>query len=207
MPLEQRVIEPIFVSRGCFNLDPAASHVNQIQNNIPNELECVTNGTLANIIRQLSKLSRHAEDLFGSLLADTTSLVKRSANLKTRLDILSEKVEHLDASSDSASVGGTGTQGGTINRKPFKSRADNFDQQVVARTTIPLSLKEVYEKCDQPPPLDMLNPFRDDNIDGLKLYTNPNYFFELWRKEMLADRSRNKVAKKGMKSGFQVLLS
>lgn len=165
--------------------------------NIPNELECVTNGTLANIIRQLSSLSRYAEDLFGSILEETSTLVQRSVSLKSRLDVLSERVERLDASSDSASLQSASSAGANLSKKPFRSRADNFDQQVVARGTIPLSLREVYEGCDEPPPLEKLNPFRDDNINGLKLYTNPNYFFELWRKEMLADRSRNKVAKKG----------
>ena len=154
----------------------------------------MTNGTLANIIRQLSSLSRYAEDLFGSILDDTAALVGRSVALKGRLDVLSERVERLDASNDSATLANNASM---LSKKPYRSRADNFDQQVVARTTIPLSLREVYESCDEPPPLDKLNPFRDDNMNGLKLYTNPNYFFELWRKEMLADRSRNKVAKKG----------
>ncbi|KAI2809502.1 Wiskott-Aldrich syndrome protein member 1, partial [Blomia tropicalis] len=195
MPLEQRVIAPIYVSRGCFDLNHGLNH-QIIASNVPNELECVTNGTLANIIRQLSSLSRYAEDLFGSLLDETATLVSRSVGLKTRLDALGDRVENLDASNDPGSL--LSAPNGTINRKPFRSRTDNFDQQVVARTTMPLSLGEVYESSDQPPPLDKLNPFRDDGLNGLKFYTNPNYFFELWSKEMLAsDRSRNKVAKKG----------
>ena len=126
-------------------------------------------------------------------------LALRSVSLKTRLDILSERVEQLDASNDTASLSNVTTgANGTLSKKPFRSRADNFDQQVVARTTIPVSLSEVYERCDPPPPLDKLNPFRDDKTNGLTLYTNPNYFFDLWRKEMLSDRSRNKVVKKGM---------
>lgn len=44
--------------------------------------------------------------------------------------------------------------------------------------------------CDKPPPLDKLNCYRDDGKDGLKFYTDPNYFFELWRQEMLKDTER-----------------
>ncbi len=32
--------------------------------------------------------------------------------------------------------------------------------------------------------------FREDGKDGLKFYTDPTYFFELWRQEMLKDTER-----------------
>lgn len=31
---------------------------------------------------------------------------------------------------------------------------------------------------------------REDGKDGLKFYTDPTYFFELWRQEMLKDTER-----------------
>ena len=31
---------------------------------------------------------------------------------------------------------------------------------------------------------------RDDGKDGLKFYTDPDYFFDLWRQEMLKDTER-----------------
>lgn len=53
-----------------------------------------------------------------------------------------------------------------------------------------LILVSVLQLCDKPPPLDKLNCYRDDGKDGLKFYTDPNYFFELWRQEMLKDTER-----------------
>ena len=32
--------------------------------------------------------------------------------------------------------------------------------------------------------------YRDDGKDGLKFYTDPDYFFDLWRQEMLKDTER-----------------
>ena len=32
--------------------------------------------------------------------------------------------------------------------------------------------------------------FREDGKDGVKFYTDPNYFFELWRQDMLKDTER-----------------
>ncbi|KAF7493874.1 hypothetical protein SSS_07750 [Sarcoptes scabiei] len=198
MPLEQRVIQPIYVSRGCFN-----NYQGQNTVKVPNELECVTNGTLGNIIRQLSSLSKHAENLFGCLLDNLGSMLQRSTDLNTRIENLTNHVERLDACNDygEAYQNRNGHQANRLGNKSSSSmhRAngiDQFDQQVVARNTIPDSLREVYENCDPPPSLDKLNPFRDDNINGLKLYTNPNYFFELWRKEMLQEKSsKTKIAR------------
>ncbi|KAJ8943529.1 hypothetical protein NQ318_023039 [Aromia moschata] len=48
MPLPKRVIEPVYVTRGTLPEDYP----------LPSELEGVTNGTLANTVRQLSSLSR-----------------------------------------------------------------------------------------------------------------------------------------------------
>lgn len=74
-------------------------------------------------------------------------------------------------------------------RKAFRS-AVIFDQQVVSRNTMPSAMLETYQMCDKPPPLDKLNQYREDGKDGLKFYTDPNYFFELWRQEMLKDTER-----------------
>lgn len=57
---------------------------------------------------------------------------------------------------------------------------------------MPTAMLDTYQQCDKPPPLDKLNCYRDDGKDGLKFYTDPNYFFELWRQEMLKDTERVK---------------
>ncbi len=74
-------------------------------------------------------------------------------------------------------------------KKAFRS-SKAFDQQVVSRDTMPKAMLEAYLACDKPPPLDKLNPYREDGKDGLKFYTDPTYFFELWRQEMLKDTER-----------------
>ncbi|CAG2100428.1 unnamed protein product [Medioppia subpectinata] len=179
MPFEQRVIAPIACGRGCVPMDSAG----QLAINIPNELECVTNGTLANIIRQLSSLSRFAEDLFGSILSEASLLVLRSSALQSRIDRLGDKVLSLDSTVEEVSLQDIHL------RKAFKSSL-LFAQQVVARDTIPTNIHAVYAKCDPPPALSALNVYRDDGKDGLKFYTDPNYFFDLWRQEMLADTEK-----------------
>ena len=46
---------------------------------------------------QLSSLSRHAEDLFGEMIAESTAILTRTVSLQGRVDKLSVKVKNLDS--------------------------------------------------------------------------------------------------------------
>ena len=46
---------------------------------------------------QLSSLSRHAEDLFGEMIADSTAIMNRTISLQGRVDKLAVKVKNLDS--------------------------------------------------------------------------------------------------------------
>ncbi|XP_059617570.1 actin-binding protein WASF3 [Phlebotomus argentipes] len=174
MPLPKRHVDPIYIAR--------SQYVNNdFQESI--ELETVTNTTLTNIIRQLSSLSKHSEDLFGELARDAGTMAERVNSLQARIDRLAVKVTQLDSTTEEISL--TDIQ----LKKAFKS-SSMFDQQIFSRSTMPTAMLETYKQCDKPPPLDKLNCYRDDGKDGLKFYTDPNYFFELWRQEMLKDTER-----------------
>ncbi|XP_057327839.1 actin-binding protein WASF3 isoform X2 [Microplitis mediator] len=181
MPLPKRLVEPVHVARGTI---PEAFP-------LPSELEAATNGTLANTIRQLSSLSRHAEDLFGELAREAHTLSDRANSLQARIDRLAVKVTQLDSNVEEVSLQDIHM------RKAFKSSVV-FDQQVVSRDTMPTAMRETYQACDTPPPLDKLNVYREDGKDGLKFYTDPNYFFDLWSQEMLKDTEK-KIHDRGKK--------
>nr|XP_017099106.2 wiskott-Aldrich syndrome protein family member 3 isoform X1 [Drosophila bipectinata] len=173
MPLPKRSIEPVHVARSVYQQDELQSV----------ELETVTNTTLTNIIRQLSSLSKHAEDVFGELARDVANIGDRANSLQARIDRLAIKVTQLDSTVEEVPLTDI------TRKKAFKS-AKVFDQQIFSRATMPAPMLETYAQCDKPPPLDKLNVYRDDGKDGLKFYTDPNYFFELWRQEMLKDTER-----------------
>ncbi|XP_055592964.1 actin-binding protein WASF2 [Uranotaenia lowii] len=172
MPLPKRLVQPVYVARSVY-----------VREELPAELETVTNTTLTNIVRQLSSLSKHAEDLFGELTRDAGNLAERANSLQARIDRLAIKVTQLDSTGEEVSLQDIQL------KKAFKS-ATVFDQQIFSRATMPSAMLDVYQTCDKPPPLDKLNCYRDDGKDGLKFYTDPNYFFELWRQEMLKDTER-----------------
>lgn len=166
MPLVTRCIEPVFLCRATV---PEA---------VSSELEFVTNNTLASVVRQLGCLSRHAEDVFGLLFSEAHRVSVRMSSLQDRVDSLSVKVTQLDSTVEEVSLQ-------DINmRKAFRGSTIQ-DQQVVSRASILRPLLETYEQCDPPPPLHKLSPYRDDGKDGMKFYTDPSYFFSLWREKML----------------------
>ena len=88
MPLIKRAVQPIELSR---------AHVAQ---GVRNELECVTNNTLANVIRQLSSLSKHAEDMFAELFGEANAVFSRANSLQERVNKLNVKVTQLDSTQD-----------------------------------------------------------------------------------------------------------
>lgn len=47
-------------------------------------------------------------------------------------------------------------------RKAFKSSTVQ-NQQVVSRNSIPNPVMEMYQRCDKPPPLNILTPYRWGN--------------------------------------------
>ena len=92
MPLPERVVQPVNVSRGTLSYS------------VPDELEGVTNGTLANIIRQLRSLSRHAEEMFGNLFTEAEVVAARSSSLQAKIDKLAIRVTQLDSTVEEGKV-------------------------------------------------------------------------------------------------------
>ncbi|XP_053335513.1 actin-binding protein WASF1 isoform X2 [Clarias gariepinus] len=180
MPLVKRSIEPRHL---CHTALPCS---------IKNELECVTNISLANVIRQLSSLSKYAEDLFGELFNEAHAFSFRVNSLQERVDRLSVSVTQLDPKEEELSL-----QDITM-RKAFRSSTIQ-DQQLFDRESLPIPMQETFDLCEQPPPLNILSSYRDDGKQALKFYTNPSYFFDLWREKMLQDTEDKRKEKRKQK--------
>uniref|UniRef100_A0A3Q2VWK4 Wiskott-Aldrich syndrome protein family member n=1 Tax=Haplochromis burtoni TaxID=8153 RepID=A0A3Q2VWK4_HAPBU len=168
MPLVTRNIEPRHICR------------HPIPSSIRSELECVTNISLANIIRQLGSLSKYAEDVFGELFVQAGEFAGRVSSLGERVDRLQVKVTQLDPKEEEVSLHGITA------KKAFKSSLTQ-DQQLFTRPSLPMPVQDTYTTCDPPPPLNQLSVYRDDGKEALKFYTDSSYFFDLWKEKMLQD--------------------
>lgn len=146
----------------------------------PNELECLSNLTLANVIRQLSSLGQHAGRIFDELSKDAVQLNSRTLQMNQRLEKLKVKISQLDIQSEEVTLADFQT------KKQFKSSIQ-IDQKVVSRKTMPEAMRIMYNNADPPPALDKLNPFRKDGKDCMKFYTDPEFFFNIWCNELMKD--------------------
>ncbi|XP_069569384.1 actin-binding protein WASF3 [Brachyistius frenatus] len=177
MPLVKRNIEPRHLCHGA------------VPEGIGNELECVTNNTLSAIIRQLGTLSKHAENVFGELFNEANTFYARANSLQDRIDRLAVKVTQLDSSVEEVSLQ-------DINmRKAFKSSTAQ-DQQVLSKGSTPSSVADMHKGSDRPPPLSTLSKYRDDSTDAMKFYSDPSYFFDLWKEKMLQDTEDKRRARR-----------
>ncbi|XP_016359226.1 wiskott-Aldrich syndrome protein family member 3-like [Sinocyclocheilus anshuiensis] len=181
MPLVKRNIEPRHLCRGV------------LPEGIGSELDCVMNNTLSAIIRQLSSLSKHAEDIFGELFNEANMFYLRTNSLQDRIDRLAIKVTQLDSTVEE----GECNQSLSLSLSLKSSTIQ--DQQVVSKSSVPNPVMEMYNLSDKPPPLNILSPYRDDDKEGLKFYTDPSYFFDLWKEKMLQDTEDKRKEKRRQK--------
>jgi len=185
MPFTKHIIEPINISQ-C-PLPPGE----------PNELECLSNLTLANVIRQLSSLGQHAGRIFDELSKDAVSINNRTLIMHQRIENLKVKCQQLDIQSEEVSLTDFKT------KKQFKSSV-KIDQQVVSRKSMPEAMKIMYNNADPPPALDKLNPYRTDGKDCMKFYTDPEFFFNIWCNELFKDNeTKNQKKRRKIKSDKQ----
>lgn len=108
MPLTTRSVSPVDLSihrlpesvqqggRGVCHIHIRPSYQVLI---FQDELQCVTNGTLANLIRQLSSLSGHAEQMFTDIHREILKIDHRTNTLFLRVDRLVQKISQQSQNS------------------------------------------------------------------------------------------------------------
>lgn len=141
------------------------------------------------MIRQLSNLAFHADDIFNGILNESKRLSEKTECLKGRISQLAENVTGLDFQQEQVAFT-------DLNCNELFKSSTTYDQEVLSRQTMPIALARKYNMCDKAPPLHLLNPFRDDGKDATKFYTDPNFFFDLWKDQMLKETEKEKFSKK-----------
>jgi len=81
----KRLVEPIYIGRSA------------LDKQVKNELEGVIVNSLAGVIKQLSSISKHAENLFEDLIDEASNIYQRSTALNKRVEVLYEKTSRLDS--------------------------------------------------------------------------------------------------------------
>ena len=141
MPFFKYQVEPIKISQG------------SIPNDEKNELECLSNLSMANLIRQIGSLGSHANKLFTDLIQDAQNLSNRTKILASRINNLKNRIENLDSENEELHIYSN-------NHTEFQSTNSNRLEQVLHRKTMPDVMRQLYEKADPPPDLYKFNSYR-----------------------------------------------
>ena len=88
MPICKRSIEPVNISR------------TEVLKGVTDELECVSNNTMVHIVRQLSSLSKLAEDLFSELHLETCQLFERTCKVTHHVELLKSQIIGLNPTAE-----------------------------------------------------------------------------------------------------------
>lgn len=190
MPLPRYTIQP--------------THISQVRvpDKLDNELEYVSNETLCNLMHQMASVASAASEIFDELTNDLSAISNRLSRIEERVSNVSTTLKSLPTSEEFLSVGLQ------LLTTPVPGlREQELDSQVLNQNTKPRCMQKQYEAAEPPPPLHMMDPLRDDGKTTARLYSDPRFFFDLWRKEMLEDAFDGVVSGAGlvgMKGGKKV---
>ncbi|KAM3171422.1 hypothetical protein ACTXT7_016659, partial [Hymenolepis weldensis] len=170
MPLPRYTIQP--------------THISQVRlpDKIDNELEYVSNETLCNLMHQMASVANVASEIFDELTSDLASITNRLTRIESRVTAVTTTLKSLPTSEEFLSLG--------LQDLPAPTpgvREQELDSQVLHSNTKPRCMQAQYEAAEAPPPLHVMDALRDDGKTTARLYSDPRFFFDLWKREMLED--------------------
>lgn len=202
MPLQQYEIIPNKVSNGF------------VPENELSVLECTSNMTLANLIRQLGSLSDQSSQIFENLNIDAKNILDRTKILNGRLENLKDKCSKLDYKTESSTKFEN-----YYDAKLYKSPV-NFDQKMFSKESMSERMRMLYDNADPPPQLSQFNKYwynlnirfkkpsilkrtfltkRDNDVDALKMYSDPSFFFNFWISGLIQENEDRRMKRKQQK--------
>lgn len=188
MPLPRYTIQPTHISRV------------HMPEKLDNELEYVSNETLCNLMHQMASVASVASEIFEELTTDLVTISARLNRIEERVSNVTTTLKSLPTSEEFLSVGLQ-----HLTAPPSGVREQELDSQVLHRSTKPRCMQAQYEAAEPPPPLHVMDALRDDGKTTARLYSDPRFFFDLWRKEMLEDAFDGTGGPGGAKGGKKVV--
>lgn len=147
------------------------------------------------------------------------NLQQRTSTINDRVDRLSSTINFSDAPKNNSSKSKNSKlkNSSSAKNKQLQNKILLESQNVLGRTTMPKILNSYYhENCSSPPPIHILDNCREptDKIqNSMKVYTDPDFFFNLWREKIQQqnrldlqkrrkkrDRDTNKLSRKPSKN-------
>ena len=185
MPFIHRQVSPVYLAK--------------LKKDDSQEITCLTDTQiriLNGIIEQLSDMSNLATGIVENIKDDCDKINERTGKIFERVSKVRQQVEEMK----------TGEKVCNVLEDQVREQQD-MDGQLFTPENRPKKIQELYMKADPIPNMDILQPYRDDELKCGHFYSHPGFFFELWkaqfveaaRKEKEKRREERKRRKKGKK--------
>ena len=161
MPFIHRQVAPVFLGR--LNKDDGQ------------QIKCLADTqirVLNGVIEQLSDISNQATDIVENIKDDCDKINERTGKIFERVIKVRQKVEEMK----------TEEKVGAVVEDQVREHQD-MDAQFFTPENRPHKIQELYLKADPIPNMDILQPYREDDLKCRHVYSHPGFFFELWKKE------------------------
>jgi WAS family protein 3 len=144
---------------------------------VKNELQAVAVLSLAGAMRQISSLAKQAESLMGDLCDTLADYNRRALYLDDRIKQLKRKVKKINPIEEAET--------NRLFAIPYDSN-HHISQQLLSIRTAPEALQDQYLYSDKNPPFNLFtsNLTGGQQEEAMKLYSNPQFFFDNWREQM-----------------------
>ncbi|PRP80104.1 hypothetical protein PROFUN_12258 [Planoprotostelium fungivorum] len=144
-------------------------------------------GSLVVCIEHMASLCSFASHIFSEIVKEASTTYQRVETLRGRVQ---DAVQLLPTVEDTFVKSSTEVL--FNNQRSFFASATNEGAQLFTKDNRTNSINQTYGRAEKPPSFSRVNPYMENNMDALKLYSNPEFFLEQWIEEQMRIREANK---------------
>lgn len=152
---------------------------------------------ITRILKQLTEFSSFTSDLFTSIEHFILVLMNHTVTMNARISRLEKRIDVMISEIPDYEIGIVSTELRALNRK----RVNWKSRHLISSSLFTLSsqtadLKSLYELCSPIPPLELLDPFRNDGLSSARLFSYPEFFVEEWKAHLKSQDGKKRVKQK-----------
>ena len=154
----------------------------------PQILDFAAQRSMVGLLEQMSCLNIHASDIFSAVMVEARNSFERVRTLSDRVHALSEQLSTVDSFFRDTDV----QQLFDATTKSSWHPNTREEDQLFRASTMPANVLNMYDNAEDPPNLELMDPYMENGETALKKYTDPDFFIMEWIREMERQREEAK---------------
>ena len=154
----------------------------------PQILDFAAQRSMVGLLEQMSWLNIHASDIFSAVMEEARTSFERVRAISGRVHALSEQLGSVDSFFRDTDV----QQLFDATTKSSWHPNAREEDQLFRSATMPENVRSMYDAAEDPPNLELMDPYMENGETALKKYTDPDFFIMEWIREMERQREEAK---------------